>query len=89
VIDTVVDTVDTPNQRAAVSRAVINLRDASKLSDRHAAAAIIDLESRSQALIRGSLINAPSSRPANSEPQERLHARQIALAASPRQLRVA
>jgi hypothetical protein len=58
VIDTVVDTVDTPNQRAAVARAVINLCDAGKLSDRHAAAAIIDLESRSQALIRGSLINA-------------------------------
>jgi hypothetical protein len=57
-MDTVVDTVDTPQQRAALARAVINLRDTGKLSHRQAAAAIIDLESRSQALIRASLINA-------------------------------
>jgi SEC-C motif len=58
VIDIVVDTVDTPLQRAALAHAVINLRDAGKLSHRQAAAAIIDLESESQALIRASLINA-------------------------------
>ena len=57
-IDTVVDTVDTPQQRAALAHAVIKLRDAGKLSHRQAAAAIIDLESQSQALIRASLINA-------------------------------
>ncbi|MDQ6745472.1 MAG: hypothetical protein M3Z27_05600 [Actinomycetota bacterium] len=58
VIDIVVDTVDTPQQRAALAHAVINLRDTGKLSQRQAAAAIIDLESQSQALIRASLINA-------------------------------
>jgi hypothetical protein len=58
VMDAVVNTVDTPQQRAALARAVINLRDTGKLSQRQAAAAIIDLESRSQALIRASLINA-------------------------------
>jgi hypothetical protein len=58
VIDTVVDTIDTPQQRAALARAVINLRNNGKLSRRQAAAAIIDLESRSQTLLRNSLINA-------------------------------
>lgn len=58
VIAIVVDTVDTPEQRAALAHAVIGLRDAGKVSHRQAAAAIIDLESQSQALIRASLINA-------------------------------
>jgi hypothetical protein len=58
VIDTVVDAVDTPQQRTALAHAVISLRDTEKLSPRQAAAAIIDLESRSQALLRASLINA-------------------------------
>jgi SEC-C motif len=58
VIDIVVDTVDMPQQRAALARAIINLRDVGRLSNRQAAAAIIDLESRSQTLIRASLINA-------------------------------
>ncbi|MGA2009392.1 MAG: SEC-C metal-binding domain-containing protein [Solirubrobacteraceae bacterium] len=58
VIDIVVDSVDTPRQRAALARAVINLRDSGKLAPRQAAAAIIDLESDSQALVRASLINA-------------------------------
>jgi hypothetical protein len=58
VVDIVVDTVDTPEQRAALAHAVINLRDTGKLSPRQAAAAIIDLESKSQTLIRSSLINA-------------------------------
>ena len=58
VIDVVVGAVDTPQQRAALARAVITLRDSGKLSRRQAAAAIIDLESRSQTLIRASLINA-------------------------------
>jgi hypothetical protein len=58
VMDIVVDTIDTPDQRAALARAVINLRDTGKLSRRQAATAIIDLESRSQTLLRASLINA-------------------------------
>ncbi len=58
VMDIVVGTVDTPQQRAALSHAVIHLRDSGKLSGRQAAAAIIDLQSHSQALIRASLINA-------------------------------
>jgi SEC-C motif len=58
VMDIVVDTVDTPQQRAALARAVIQLRDSGKLSSRQAAAAIIDLQSPLQALIRASLINA-------------------------------
>jgi hypothetical protein len=58
VIDIVVDTIDTPHARASLARAVINLRDSGTLSRRQAAAAIIDLESRSQTLLRASLINA-------------------------------
>jgi hypothetical protein len=58
VIDTVVNTVDTLEQRAALAHAVINLRDTGRLPPRQAAAAIIDLESKSQTLIRASLINA-------------------------------
>jgi hypothetical protein len=58
VIDAVLDTIDTPRQRAELARAVINLRDTGKLTPRQAAAAIIDLESRSQTLLRASLINA-------------------------------
>lgn len=45
-------------QRAALARSAINLRNNGKLSRRQAAAAIIDLESRSQTLLRASLINA-------------------------------
>ena len=63
VIDSLVDTIDTPHQRAALARAVINLRDSGKLTARQAAAAIIDLESRSQTLLRASLINASKPTP--------------------------
>lgn len=58
VMPAVLDTVDTPQQRAELARAVINLRDEGKLSTRHAAAAMIDLAGKSQTLIRASLINA-------------------------------
>ncbi|MGZ4325976.1 MAG: YecA family protein [Solirubrobacteraceae bacterium] len=64
VIDSLVDTIDTPHQRAALARAVINLGDSGKLTARQAAAVIIDLESRSQTLLRASLINA--SKPTHS-----------------------
>jgi len=49
---------DSVTLRAVHGRAVINLRDAGKLSRRQATAGIIDVESRSQTLLRASLINA-------------------------------
>ena len=58
VMPAVLDAVDTPQQRASLARAVIDLRDRGRLPARQAAAAIIDLDSRSQTLIRASLINA-------------------------------
>lgn len=58
VMDTVLDTIDTPHQRSALARTVIDLRDTGKLTRRQAAAAIIDLESPSRTLLRASLINA-------------------------------
>jgi hypothetical protein len=58
VIPTVMNTIDTPHLRGQLAHAVIHLRDAGKLTTRQAAAAIIDLESNSQALLRASLIHA-------------------------------
>jgi hypothetical protein len=58
VIPTILTTIDTPHARGQLARAVINLRDTGKLTKRQAAAAIIDLESRSQTLLRASLIHA-------------------------------
>lgn len=57
-IPTVLDTIDTPHQRAQLARAILNLRDAGKLSTRHAAAAIIDLAGETHTLLRASLLNA-------------------------------
>jgi hypothetical protein len=57
-IPTVLETIDTPHQRAQLARAVLNLRDAGKLSTRHAAAAIIDLAGETHTLLRASLLNA-------------------------------
>jgi hypothetical protein len=57
-LPTVLDVVDTPHQRAQLAHTIINLRDTGKLSTRRAAAALIDLESGSQTLIRASLIHA-------------------------------
>jgi hypothetical protein len=58
VMPAVLEAIDTPRQRAALVRAVINLRDSGRLTPRRAAIAILDLDSRSQLLIRSSLINA-------------------------------
>ena len=57
-IPTALETIDTPHQRAQLARAVLNLRDAGKLSTRHAAAAIIDLAGETHTLLRASLLNA-------------------------------
>jgi SEC-C motif len=57
-IPTVLETIDTPHQRAQLARAILNLRDAGKLSTRHAAAAIIDLAGETHTLLRASLLNA-------------------------------
>ncbi len=58
VMPAVLATIDTPQQRARLARAVLNLRDTDRLSSRQSAAAIIDLAGKSQTLIRASLINA-------------------------------
>jgi hypothetical protein len=58
VMPAVLDAIDTPRQRARLARAVIDLRDSGKLTLRRAAIAIIDLDTRSQLLIRARLINA-------------------------------
>jgi SEC-C motif len=57
-IPIVLETIDTPTQRAALARAVIHLRDQRKISRRLAAAAIIDLDCGLQIVLRASLINA-------------------------------
>ncbi len=58
VMPAVLNTIDTPRQRAQLARAVLHLRDNGKLTPRQASIAIVDLGSRSQLLIRASLINA-------------------------------
>jgi hypothetical protein len=54
----ILDQLDTPTERARLARTIINLRDAKRLDSLLAAAAIIDLDSRSQTLLHASLINA-------------------------------
>ncbi|MBA2273188.1 MAG: SEC-C domain-containing protein [Actinobacteria bacterium] len=49
---------DTPVARAALARAVIALRDSGQLDDKLAAGALVDLDSRSSALMRASLIQS-------------------------------
>ena len=50
--------LDTPVERARLARAIINLRDTKRLDSLLAAAAIIDLDSRSRILLNASLIQA-------------------------------
>ncbi|MFL5861038.1 MAG: SEC-C metal-binding domain-containing protein [Solirubrobacteraceae bacterium] len=50
--------LDTPTERARIAGVVLDLRDARRLDPLIAAAAIIDLRSRSQTLIRACLIQA-------------------------------
>jgi hypothetical protein len=57
-IPTILDRLDTPVERARLARAIINLRDAKRLDSLLAAAAIIDLDSRSRILLRASLVHA-------------------------------
>jgi hypothetical protein len=54
----VLQTIDTPQQRAQLARAVLNLRDRGTVSTHQATAAIIDLADDTQTPIRSSLINA-------------------------------
>ena len=58
VIPTILDRLDTPVERARLVRAIINLRDTKRLDSQLAAAAIIDLDSRSRDLLRASLVHA-------------------------------
>jgi len=50
--------LDSAAARAVLARAVVALRDAGRLGEQAAAVAILDLASRSQALVRASLIEA-------------------------------
>jgi SEC-C motif len=58
VIPTILDKLDTPTERARIARVILNLRDTKRLGALTAAAAIIDLGSRSRTLIRACLIHA-------------------------------
>jgi SEC-C motif len=57
-LDDALPRLDTAAARAALTRAVIDLRDAGWLEGRLAALAILDLASRSAALVRVSLVEA-------------------------------
>ena len=58
VIPGILASLDTPVERARLARAIINLRDTKRLDSLLAAAAIIDLDSRSRILLNASLIQA-------------------------------
>jgi hypothetical protein len=57
VIPRILDRLDTPVERARLARALVNLRDANRLDSLLAAAAIIDLGSRSRILLNACLIH--------------------------------
>jgi hypothetical protein len=57
VIPTLLDKLDTPVERARLARAIINLRDTKRLDSLLAAAAIIDLDTRSRILLHASLVH--------------------------------
>jgi hypothetical protein len=54
----ILDQLDTPIERARLARTIIRLRDAERLDSLLAAAAIIDLDSRSRGLLQASLVHA-------------------------------
>jgi SEC-C motif len=56
VIPAILARLDTPLERARIARVIVQLRDGGELDPLLAAAAIIDLDSRSQILIRACLI---------------------------------
>lgn len=58
VIPRILASLDTPVERARLARAIITLRDTKRLDSLLAAAAIIDLDSRSRILLNASLIQA-------------------------------
>ena len=58
VIPRILDKLDTPTERARLARAIIDLRDAKRLDALLAAAAVIDLDSRSRILLNASLVHA-------------------------------
>ena len=58
VIPNILDQLDTPVERARLARVIINLRDAKRLDPLLAAAAIIDLDSRSRILLNACLVHA-------------------------------
>ena len=58
VIPRILDKLDTPAERARLAHAIINLRDAKRLDSLLAAAAIIDLDSRSRILLNACLVHA-------------------------------
>jgi hypothetical protein len=53
----ILDRLDTPVERARLARAIINLRDTKRLDSQLAAAAIINLDSRSRILLHACLIH--------------------------------
>ena len=57
VIPVILERIDTPVERARIARVIIQLRDSGRLDPLLAAAAIIDLESRSRTLIRACLLH--------------------------------
>jgi hypothetical protein len=57
-LTTVAEQVDTPQQRAKLAVALVRLRDQHRLNRRQAAAALLDLDSRSTRFIAASLLDA-------------------------------
>jgi hypothetical protein len=57
VIPSILDRLDTPIERVRLAQAISNLRDAKRLDSRLAAAAIIDLDSRSRIFMHACLIH--------------------------------
>lgn len=62
VLDEVLETIDTPFERARLARGVIARREAGKLDDQLAATALIDLASGSRQLLCASLLEAVAVR---------------------------
>jgi hypothetical protein len=58
VIPRILDQLDTRVERARLARAIISLRDAEHVDSLLAAAAIIDLDSRSRTMLNASLVHA-------------------------------
>jgi len=54
----VAEQIDTPTQRAQLARALADLRDRGRINPRQAAAALLDLDSRSTRFIAASLLQA-------------------------------